>query len=122
MTSTTTRIITTALAILALAAPVASAMPMRDGSPEIRTSSLAGTTSAPERDMRNPDNQAPVYIIPQQQPQTMAPVHHDKPTQPAVATDDSGTSPLVYILPGLALVGMLGAAIAFTRTPRRTAA
>jgi hypothetical protein len=62
-----------------------------------------------------------LYVIPQQQPKTMAPVTVHQP-KPAPVADDGGTSPLVYILPGLALVGMLGAAVAFTRTPRRTTA
>jgi hypothetical protein len=125
MTSTTTRIITTALAILALAAPVASAMPIRDNA---GTSSLAGTTSAPKQDLRNADNRAPraedgvarVYIPPQQ-PQTMKPVPPPK-AAPVAATDtDDGTSPLVYILPGLVLIAMLAAGFSFARLSRRPA-
>lgn len=47
-----TRTITAAVAALAVAAPAATAMPA-DG--PIRTSSLAGTTSAPKQDLRSPD-------------------------------------------------------------------
>jgi hypothetical protein len=89
MTSTTPRIITAALLTLAVAAPAATAMPVRD-TEGVQTSSLAGTTSprqdlrgadarpgavfqapqappilpAPRQDMRNPDNQAPRYQAP----------------------------------------------------------
>jgi hypothetical protein len=126
MTSTTTRIITTALAILALAAPVASAMPIRDNA---GTSSLAGTTSAPKQDLRNADNRAPrpedgvarVYIPPQQ-PQTVKPVEPPKATTPAATTDtDSGPPPLVFILPGLVLIAMLAAGFSYARMSRRPA-
>jgi hypothetical protein len=127
MTSTTTRIITTTLAILALAAPVASAMPI-DQAP---TSSLAGTTSQWQKDMRNPDNQAArpedapktahVYVPPQQ-PQTMKPVEPPKATTPVATTDtDNGPSPLVYILPGIVLIAMLAAGYSFARMSRRPA-
>ena len=121
MTSTTTRIITTALAILALAVPAASAMPIRD---HAGTSSLAGTTSAPKQDLRNADNRAqgiaPVYVIPQQQPQTMRPVAPPKAPAPVATTDtDSGPSPLVFILPGLVLIAMLAAGVGFARTSQR---
>jgi hypothetical protein len=87
--SSTTRIITIALAILALAAPVAGASPIRDGSPPIR----------PTQDA---------------QPVTK--------TQPAPA-GDSDSSPLVYILAGVALVGMLAGTTAYVRSsrPRQTA-
>ena len=44
MTSTTPRIITVALLVLAVAAPVASARLVRDEG--VQTSSLAGTTSS----------------------------------------------------------------------------
>jgi hypothetical protein len=116
MTSTTTRIIiTSALAVLALAVPAASAMAQR-GSDGVRTSSLAGTTSAPAQDLRNADNRAPRYV---------APLRHPAPVAPApkpVAATGGGTSPLVYIIPSLVLVGMIGAAVAYARTPRRSAA
>src|ERR1700750_2732066 len=75
MTSTTPRIITIALATLALAAPAANAMPLyeHDGAApakprstaHIQTSSLAGTVSG--QDLRNPDQQAPLP------PQTVQP-------------------------------------------------
>ena len=102
MTSTTPRIITIALAILALAAPAAGASTMREGSPPLASS-----------------HHAHVYIIPApaQQPQTTAPVQLTKSHQPAVR-DDSGTSALVYILPGLVLLGMLAAAAAVVRSSR----
>jgi hypothetical protein len=91
MTSTTPRIITAALLSLAVVAPAASAMPIRDNE-GVQTSSLAGTTSAPRQDLRgaearpgavfqgpgappilkavpredlrNPDNRAPRYQAP----------------------------------------------------------
>jgi hypothetical protein len=129
MTSTTTRIITTALAILALAVPAASAMPIRD---HAGTSSLAGTTSAPKQDLRNEgggpgigafdNSKANVYVVPPQQPQTMKPVAPPKATTPAATTDtDSGPSPLVFILPGLVLIAMLAAGYSFARMSRRPA-
>ena len=127
MTSTTTRIITTSLAILALAAPAASAMPIRG---DVGTSSLAGTTSTPKQDLRNPDNRAPgidtsktgVFVVPYQQPPTMKPVAPPKATTPAATTDsDSGPSPLVFILPGLVLIAMIAAGYSFARMSRRTA-
>jgi hypothetical protein len=78
MTSTT-RMPTIALAILALAVPAASATPIRDNGAQ--TSSLAGTTSAPKQDTRNADNRAPPSSrrricaipnrVPAHQPQTM---------------------------------------------------
>jgi hypothetical protein len=126
MTSTT-RIITIALAILALAVPAASAMPIRDNGAQ--TSSLAGTTSAPKQDVRNPDNRAPGIDptqnpanadngVPVQQPPTMKPV--DIETQPARVKDD-GPSPLVFILPSVALLGMLAAATVYVRSSRQPA-
>jgi hypothetical protein len=145
MTSTT-RIISIALATLAIAAPVASAMPTRDNG-DIRTSSLAGTTSAPKQDLRNPDQQVPVVpkqdlrnpdqqvpvvprqdlrnpdqqvpVVPQQQPQTMKPVVIKQSPQPA--DDDGSPSPLVYILPSLVLVAMLAAGYGYARMSRRPA-
>src|ERR1044072_9555306 len=68
MTSTTPRILTIALATLALAAPAASAMPLyeHDGSQsarnsgDIQTGSLAGTPSNPVQDLRNPDQRIPL--------------------------------------------------------------
>jgi hypothetical protein len=115
MTSTT-RIITIALAMLALAAPVATAMPLRDNG-DVGASSLAGTTSGPRQDLRNPDNQVPV--VPQQQPQTMKPVVIKQSPQPAA--DDGSPSPLVYILPSLVLVAMLAAGYGYVRMSRRPA-
>jgi hypothetical protein len=136
MTSTTARIIAIAFAFLAIAAPLASAAPMRDGSPAIRTGSLAGTTDAPKQDLRNADNRPPIYVspVPQhhpkianvyvppvpQQPQTMAPATHTQ-SKP-VAAEDDGPSPLVFIVPSLVLVAMFGAGIAFARMPRRSPA
>jgi hypothetical protein len=140
MTSTTPRIITIALATLALAAPAANAMPLyeHDGAPSakprstahIQTGSLAGTVTG--QDLRNPDQQAPVpneptqdlrnpdqrvpEAVPAQQPPTLAPVHITKP-QPAVAPD-KGPSPLVFILPSLVLIGILGAATVYAKTSR----
>jgi hypothetical protein len=127
MTSTTPRIITIALAILALAVPAASAMPTGDNG--VQTSSLAGTSSAPKQDVRNPDNRAPGIgatqdlpnadnRVPAQQPQTMKPVAIE--TQPVPVKDD-GPSPLVFILPSLALIGMLAAATLYARSSRQPA-
>jgi hypothetical protein len=76
MTSTT-RIITITLVLLALTAPVAGAMPVRD---------VSAPTAAPHQDVRN--------------------------------ADDGGLTPLVFILPSLALVAMLGAAVIYTRSSR----
>jgi hypothetical protein len=147
MTSTTPRILTIALATLALAAPAASAMPLyeHDGSQsarnsgDIQTGSLAGTTSdptqdlrnpdqqvplppqtvAPKQDLRNPDNQAPGVqpAPPQQQPYTYAPVELPK-AAPAVIHHDSDPSPFWFIIPSVVLIALLGAAYAFTRTSR----
>jgi hypothetical protein len=146
MTSTTPRIITIALATLALAAPAANAMPLseHDGSPasprtnaDIRTSSLAGTPSDPVQDLRNPDQQAPlppqtvqpqdlrnpdqrapgIENTPAQQPYTYAPVELPKPA-PAVIHHDSDPSPFWFIVPAVALIALLGAGFAFMRTGR----
>jgi hypothetical protein len=105
MTSTTPRIITIALAILALAAPVAAAAPIRDGSPPLAA----------------PTPPARVYVIPdglfkQPLPAT-APAHDAKPA----VSGDSDTSALVYILPSLALIAMFGAAAVFVRASRQPA-
>ena len=124
MTSTTTRIITITLALLALSAPVASAMPLRDAD-GVRTSSLAGTT-APKQDLRNPDQQAPAPKPHQdlRNPDQQAPPVPLKPyapvvlTKPAPVADDGGPSPLLYIVPTLALVARLGAATVYTRSSR----
>jgi hypothetical protein len=118
MTSTTARIITIALATLALAAPVAAAAPIRDNG-DIRTSSLAGTTSEPKVDMRNPDQIAPAPpATPEQQPATMKPVVivHSQPV-----ADSDGPSPFVYIIPSLVLVAMLAAGFGYSRLSRRPA-
>jgi hypothetical protein len=48
------RTLVAAVAALAMAAPVAFAMPTRE---PIRTSSLAGTTASPRQDLRSPDAQ-----------------------------------------------------------------
>ena len=88
-----TRTIALALAILALAAPVASAAPMRDGSPPL--------VQDHSRPWQGP--------VPTSAPQA----HH-----PAVATHN-GVSPLVYIVPLLALAGAVAATTAFVRRPAR---
>jgi hypothetical protein len=126
MTSTTPlRMIAIALAALAITAPVAGAMPIRDNE-GVQTSSLAGTPSAPTQDLRNPDQRAPapepkqdlrnpdnrVPAVPSDLPQTMKPVEIKQPVA------DDGPSPLVFILPGLAVVAMLGAAVIYTRSAR----
>jgi hypothetical protein len=124
MTSTTTRTVAAILATLALTAPVASAMPIRDPDDGSNTSSLAGTP-APKQDLRNPDQQAPATEPKQdlRNPDQKAPVPL-KPyapvvlTKPAPVAVDDGPSPLVYIIPSLALVAMLGAAVVYTRSSR----
>ena len=124
MTSTTTRTVAAVLATLALTAPVASAMPIRDAADGSRTSSLAGTP-APKQDLRNPDQQAPAPKPKQdlRNPDQQAPPVPLKPYAPVVLTKpapvaDDGTSPLVYIIPSLALAAMLGAAVIYTRSSR----
>ena len=125
MTSTTPRTVAAILTALALTAPVANAMPIRDAD-GTRTSSLAGTP-APKQDVRNPDQQAPAprpyqdLRNPDQQAppvrvEPYAPVELTKPAP--VAADDGGPSPLVFILPSLALVAMLGGAVIYTRSSR----
>jgi hypothetical protein len=102
MTSTTpTRIIAIALAGLAITAPVAGAMPIRDARP-----------GAPKQDLRNPDQRAPAP------PVAVTPV---TVTKPAPVADNSGPSPLVYVIPSLVLAGMLGVAVLYARSSRRPA-
>ena len=128
MTSTTPiRMIVIALAALAITAPAAGAMPIRDNE-GVQTSSLAGTPSAPKQDLRNPDQRAPasepkqdlrnpdqrVPAVPSDLPQTMKPVD----LTPAQPVADDGPSPLVFILPGVAVIAMLGAALIYTRSAR----
>jgi hypothetical protein len=124
MTSTTTRTVAAILATLALTAPVASAMPIRDPDDGSRTSSLAGAP-APKQDLRNPDQQAPAPKPKQdlRNPDQQAPPVPLKPYAPVVLTKpapvaDDGPSPLVYIIPSLALVAMLGAAVVYSRSSR----
>jgi hypothetical protein len=125
MTSTTTRTVAAILATLALTAPVANAMPMRDADDGSRTSSLAGSP-APRQDLRNPDQQAPAPKPKQdlRNPDQQAPPVPLKPyapvvlTKPAPVTVDDGPSPLVFILPSVALIAMLGAAVIYTRSSR----
>ena len=109
MTSTTTRTVAAILATLALTAPVASAMPLRDTDDGSRTSGLAGAP-APKQDLRNPDQQAPPVPLEPYAPVVL--------TKPAPVTVDDGPSPLVFILPSIALVAMLGAAVVYTRSSR----
>ena len=121
MTSTTpTRIITITLALLALSAPVAGAMPLGDD----------GTTAVPTQDLRNPDQQAPAPTPFAYQdlrnpdlrapapPVPLTPYTPVELTKPAPVADDGGLSPLVFILPTLVLVAMLGAAVIYTRSSR----
>ena len=122
MTSTPTRIITITLALLALSAPVAGAMPLGDD-----------TAAVPKQDLRNPDQQAPAPKPSAYQdlrnPDLRAPAPPVplKPYAPVVQTksapvaDDDGLSPLVVILPSLVLVAMLGAAVIYTRSSRPAA-
>ena len=154
MTSTT-RIITTTLAMLAIAVPAASAMPMYEhgdtattgrSTADIRTSSLAGTTSAPAQDLRNADQQAPQPAEPVQDlrnPDNRAPGVEAAPaptdtsripvqqspyspsqlkpisTPEAAPVADDGPSPFVYIIPSVVLIALLGAGFAFMKTNSR---
>jgi hypothetical protein len=128
MTSTTPRIITVALLVLAVAAPVASARPLRDEG--VQTSSLAGTTSSTGQDLRGPDARPPaVPAVPRQDlrtpdnraPRFVAPVLRvaPAPVQPTIATDDD-PSPFVYIVPAIALIALGATGFAFARTRRST--
>ena len=133
-----TIIVTAALATLALAAPVATAMPDRDG---------VGTTAAPQQDLRGADARnasvqpqtgtatlgqdfrtadardagatpsEPVVGLPTWpvDPEPIAPVE----TTPVAGDDD--TSPLVYVLPGIAFSLLLAAGLGYAvRTSGRT--
>jgi hypothetical protein len=143
MSSSTPRIITIALATLALAAPAATAMPLTEHgetqpaprqdlrnpdqqapAPAVPKQDLrnpdqqAPAPALPKQDLRNPDNQAPrIENVPAQQPHTFAPVERTKPV-PAVVHDDSNPSPLVFILPSLVLIAMLAAATAYAKSLR----
>ena len=126
MTSTITRTVALILATLALTAPVATAMPTRDADDGSRTSSLAGTAE-PRQDLRNPDQQAPAPAPKQDlrnpdqrvpEPVPLKPYAPVELTKPVPVADDGGPSPLVYIIPSLALAAMLGAAVIYTRSSR----
>ena len=131
MTSTTPRIITVALLVLAVAAPMASARPLPDEG--VRTSSLAGTTSAPSQDLRGPDARPEaVPAVPRQDlrnpdnlgPRVVAPLLRGAPnpvavSTPAVVTDDD-PSPFVYIIPAIVLIALGATGFAFARTRRST--
>jgi hypothetical protein len=123
MTSTPARIITVTLALLALSAPVAGAMPTEP----------AGGSQTPKQDLRNPDQQAPgprpfAYqdlrnpdLRAPAPPVPVTPYEPVEITKPAPVADDGGPSPLVVIVPALAVVAMLGAAVIFTRSSRPAA-
>jgi hypothetical protein len=129
MTSTTlTRIAGVALAMLAVAAPAATAMPIRGdegirpSSPpvdrqyqDLRNPDQRAPGPKPYQDLRNPDNRVP--RMPSDLPQTMKPVELTKPAPAA----DSGPSPLVFIAPSLVLAAMLAAGFGYARTARRPA-
>jgi hypothetical protein len=123
MSSSTPRIITIALATLALAAPAATAMPLYEHGEQAapkqdlrNPDQQAPAPAVPKQDLRNPDNQAPgIQTVPAQQPSTYAPVERTKP--PAVV-HDSNPSPLVFILPSLVLLAMLAAATVYAKSMR----
>lgn len=140
MSTTTIRLITTALLALAVTAPIASARPVSAYPPppwvqtdqqDGRRESATGTASSPRQDLRNSDNRAarpedakrrhtaPVAIPPvQAYPRAAGQVTPLKAQQqPAPATDD-GPSPFVYIIPSVVLIGLLGAGFAFVRASR----
>jgi hypothetical protein len=93
MTFSTTRIIIVALAILALAAPVAAASPMKDGSPPL------------VQDHSRPDTRG-------------LPTPAPKPHHTVVAADN-GTSPLVYVVPIVVLAALLSGAALLVRSSRQ---
>ena len=119
MTSTTPRIITTALLSLAVAAPAASAAPIRD-SEGVQTSSLAGTVS-PRQDLRGADARPQAvplsWAVPPVQ-QTPYTADQLKPISTPVAATDDDPSPFVYIIPAVALVALGATGYAFARTRR----
>jgi hypothetical protein len=128
-----TLIVTAALATLGLAAPLATAMPDRD---------RVGTTAAPQQDLRGADARD-ASVQPQTGTATLGQDFRSadardagaKPAEPVpglptwpvdpepiasapaettpVAGDDD-TSPLVYVLPGIALSLLLAAALGYT--------
>jgi hypothetical protein len=112
MRSSTTRIITIASAILALAAPAAGAAPMRDGSPAIAAPQRANVYVPPAESPA--PHRANVYVPPAVSPAPAAPPAHSR----AVAADN-GTSLLVYLLPSLALVALLCGTALFVRSQRQ---
>ena len=130
-----TRSIMAALAALAFAAPVATAMPARDAA---LTSSLAGTTSsspqqdrrgefsvtpqtgavAPVKDLRSADarDAGAKAIVPVAalhgwpvDPDPIAPA----PVEAVPVAGGDGTSPLVYVLPGALLSLLLAAGMGY---------
>lgn len=105
-----TRLVAAVLSAFAIAAPAAVASPI-DG---VGTSIPGGTSSASRQDLRNTQPGLPG-------PPTW-PVHPQRfvPQSEPVAAPDGGTSPLVYVLPGLALGLMVfaGAAYAVRVSPR----
>jgi hypothetical protein len=110
--SRTMQVIAVALTSLAVAAPVATAVPVEQ---PLEHGSAA---VAPAQDLRNPDQRAPLTAA--APPSTSPAVHAPAP---AVQADDGGTSPLAYVLPSLALVLIAVAAAAYARTaahPRRS--
>ena len=111
-----TIIVAAALATLALAAPVATAMPQRDA---------VGTSTSAQQDLRGADardagaqSAEPVPGLPTWpvNPEPIAPAPVE--TTPIAGGDD--TSPLLYVLPGIALSLLLAAGLGYAvRTSRR---
>jgi hypothetical protein len=122
MTSTTTRIISVALAMLAIAAPAATARSL-DSYQDLRNPDQQAPAPQTYQDLRNPDQRNPDQRapgVPSDLPQTMKPVVIEQP-EPQPVADDGGPSPLVFIAPSLVLVAMFGAALVYTRSARHPA-
>jgi len=128
----TTLIVTATLAALALSAPVATAMPSRDTagttataqqdlrSADARVASVTPQTGTPAsgQDFRSPDavdaGTKPTERVPglptwPLDPEPIAPA----PVDAAPVASDDDTSPLLYILPGLALSLMLATGLGY---------
>jgi hypothetical protein len=121
--SRSTRSITAGIAVFAALAPAASAMPA-DG--PVRTSSLAGTASAPRQDLRSPDARdaaQPPAKLPGAHV-TLPPVHSTSVVHVAAGDGFDWTDAVIGAggaFAGLALVGGTGA-ILRRRTTRHSLA
>ena len=135
MTSTTPRIITVALLVLAVAAPMASARPLRDDEgvqrrrasparrrPPARTCAAPTPGPRPSRRSRARTCGTPTTWHRASWRRCFAgrTATPARPVStPAVATDDD-PSPFVYIIPAIALIALGATGFAFARTRRST--